>query len=277
MRKSFLILSVLGSMLFTTACNRAEFLFRFADDLAASRVDHYFDLTSEQKKELKVDIRQDIAVGKKEAFPKIAQRLRVLEKEIQKEPVAPETLQKAFSDIEKQVKGLTTYFEKTALKTSEKISTTQVDHFATEVRKNIREEENDPQEATEKAEKRYRRSAEYWVGGISRDQKQMIKNFLVKNPYPWQLQNRSQEFVVRQFLTAAKNPTDKKAFVEKFVKDYESVRLPEYREALALHQEAFYKFMSTDFWNSLSTDQKKRFKQNLIARAEQLERIAQQR
>lgn len=276
MRKSFGILSLLGFMLFTTACNRAEFLFRFADDMAASRADHYFDLTSEQKKTFKADVRQDIAVGKKEAFPKMAQRLRAFEKEIQKEPVASETLVQGFRDIEAQVKGLTVYFEKTAKKTSDSLTAKQVDHFAGVMRKNIDEEENDPQDAINKVIKRYRRAAEYWVGGISRNQDQLIKNFLVKNPYPWQLQNRSQKFVVNQFVEASKNTNDKKAFVEKFVNDYESVRLPEYREALSQHQEALYKFMSTDFWRSLSADQKARFKKNLIARAEQLERIAQQ-
>lgn len=276
MRKSIWLLSLLSFLSITTACSRGEFLFKFADDLAASRADKYFDLTSEQKKEFKTAIRKDIDTGKKEAFPKMAQRLRTLEKDMRQEPVQPETLKAAFTEIEKQVKGLAVYFQDTGITMSMKLSKAQIDHFASEVHENIKDEEKDPKDALEKVEKRYRRSFEYWVGGIDRDQDKMIKNFLVKNPYPWQLQNRSQEYVVKQFVEASKNPETKKAFVEKFAKDYESVRLPEYRKALEVHQAAFLDFVTNEFWNALKPDQRKRFKENLIARAEQLERIAAQ-
>jgi hypothetical protein len=272
-RKLTLFLSVL---LLSTACSRGEFLFRFADDLAASRVDHYFDLTSEQKKELKTELKKDIDTGKREAFPQMAQKLRQLEKDMNKEPMDPAVLASAFKEVEKQIKGLTVYFQDTTMKTSLNLSQEQIQHFAKEVREDIRNEEKDPKEAVEKVEKKYRRSLEYWVGGLSKEQNQMLKDFLAKNPYPWQLQNKSQEFVVTQFVEASKQPETRKVFVEKFIKDYESVRLPEYRTALADHQKAFVTFLTGDFWNKMPKDQRDRFRENLIARAEQLERIAKQ-
>jgi hypothetical protein len=267
---------LLISFLITTACSRGEFLFRFADDLAAAKVDHYFDLTSEQKKELKTELKKDIDVGKREAFPKMAQKLRKLEQDMSKEPVDPTILASAFKEVETQIKGLTVYFQDTTMKTSLNLSQEQIQHFAKEVREDIQDEEKDPKEAVEKVEKKYRRSLEYWIGGLSRDQDKMLKAFLEKNPYPWHLQNQSQEHVVKQFVTAAQAPESRKAFVEKFIKDYESVRLPEYRTALEQHQKAFIGFLTGEFWNAMPKDQRERFKENLIARAEQLERIAKQ-
>lgn len=274
--KRIIFLPLAAFILSTTACSRGEFLFRFADDYAASRADHYFDLTSAQKKEFKIEIRKDIDSGKKEALPQVASRLRQLEKEISSDEVDPAIFTKAFSEIEKQVKGLSVYFQDTAIKTSMNLSQEQVQHFANEVQEDIQEEESDPEEALEKVEKRYRKNIEYFVGDVNREQKALIQNFLQKNPYPWRLQNRSQEYVVKQFVEAAQNPETRKAFVEKFAKDYESVRLPEYTKALRDHQTAFISFLTNDFWKSMSKEQKQTFKENLIARAEQLERIAKQ-
>ena len=273
-RVIFAILTI--SILSTMACSRGEFLFRFADDYAASKADDYFDLTSDQKKLFKAEIRKDIDTGKKEALPKMANRLRQLEKDMRSETVDPQVFASAFKEIEKDVKGLTVYFQDTAIKASLNLSEAQVQHFAKEVRENIQEKEDDPEETVEKVEKRYRKSIEYFVGNMNRDQNKMLKEFLAKNPYPWHLQNLSQEHVVKQFVVAAQAPDTRKAFVEKFAKDYESVRLPEYKKALAEHQTAFMGFLTNDFWKSMSQDQKKNFKENLIARAEQLERIAKQ-
>jgi hypothetical protein len=275
-KKSLLYPILCLSLLISSACTRGTFLFRFADDIAASKIDHYFDLSKEQKKELKAEIKKDIDTGKKEALPKMANRLRQLEKQLDQEPVNPEIFVTAYKEIEKQVKGLTVYFQDTTMKTSVNLTQDQINHFAKEVREEIADEEKDPAEANEKVEKKYRRSLEFWVGGLSRDQDKMLKSFLAKNPYPWHLQNKSQEHVVQQFVESSKEPTARKAFVAKFVKDYESVRLPEYKTALSQHQKAFVNFLTEDFWSSMPKDQRARFKENLSARADQLDQIARQ-
>lgn len=274
--KRLLLAFTCFAILSTTACTGGEFLFRFADDLAASKADRYFDLSSDQKKELKAEIRKDINAGKKEALPKVAQRLRQLEKDMKKDSVDPAVFAMAFEEIEKQLKGLAVYFQDTAIKTSMNLSQEQIHHFAQEVREDIQEKTEDPEETLEKVEKKYRRAIEYFVGSMSGAQDKMLKNFLSKNPYPWRLQIQSQEHVVKQFVAAAQNPESRKSFVEKFAKDYESVRLPEYKEALSQHEKALITFLTTEFWHSMTPDQKVSFKENLIARAELLERIAQQ-
>lgn len=274
--KRIIFSSLLISILATSACTRGEFLFRFADDYAAAKVDKYFDLTSEQKKELKTEIRKDIDASKKEVLPKMAQHLRQLEKDMNHEAKAPEAFTSAVSDIQQEIKSIPVYFEQTAINASLKLSEDQVQHFASEVREEIQEKEEDPEEIVEKVEKRYRKSIEYFVGNLTRDQNKMIQDFLTKNPYPWKLQNLSQEHMVQQFVAAASKSATRKAFVEKFAQDYESVRLPEYTKALAEHQKAFVHFLANDFWASLTQDQKTELKENLIARAEQLERIAKQ-
>lgn len=265
-------------LLLCTGCGQLDLMVRWADITATSRADRYFDLTSEQKSELKENIQNDITKMRKEMFPEVAKSFRRLEPEIKKDQLNPELVAKNFVEIQSYFKKGTNYFKDSALKTAGKLSKQQFDHFAKKVREDIAEakENNEtPEKSLKTAYKRYRRSFEFWIGGISVKQQDEIEKFLKAHPYPWELQNKSREHTLKLFLEASHNPPALQKFVADYFVDYETSRLPEFNEALNKHKAAFQTFLTEQFWKSLSSSQKNVLRDNLITRAEDLDKIAQ--
>ncbi|MNL52356.1 hypothetical protein D3C87_1755210 [compost metagenome] len=98
--------------------------------------------------------------------------------------------------------------------------------------------------------------------------------FLKNHPYPWSLQNRSKYAVLDKFLNSRKNPVELEKFVKAFATDYESFRLPEFNQALKIHQAAFQEFFVKSLWPSIEADQRQELKENLLSRAENLEKLS---
>ncbi|WP_374074221.1 DUF6279 family lipoprotein [Bdellovibrio bacteriovorus] len=263
---------------FTSACSRSSLFVQFFDDLAVSKTDDYFDLSSQQRDELRESLQKDVKAIKKELLPEVAKTLRHIEPEVRKDKINAEVVATHFAEFQNYFKKLSSYFKNTAIKTSLTLKSEQYDHFAKVLREEIKEtqEDNqDPEDSLKLTLKRYRRSIEFWVGGLSSEQKEKIKKFVEAHPYPWKLQNQSKEFVLKQFLESRPDPEKLKKFVTNFYDDYESVRLPKFTLALNEHKRAFQKFLLDEFWQSLSKEQKSNLKENLLARAEELEQIAQ--
>ncbi|XGC79850.1 DUF6279 family lipoprotein [Bdellovibrio bacteriovorus] len=267
-----LVLSIL--LLATTACSRSSVMMSFADTLAVSKTDEYFDLTSQQKEELKKDLRQDLDALKKEFLPEVAKTLRKIESEVSKGKIESELIATHFTEFHVHFKKLTSYFANTAVKTVVTFQPEQFDYFAKTMKEEIKDR-SDVEEQNEKAYKRYRRSLEFWVGGLSQDQKDKLQGFLNQNPYPVKLETENKEYVVRQFLEVKADKEKLKEYVRSIYIDYESPRLPAFTEALNSHKKAFQKFLAETLWPTISKNQIENLKANLIARAEELEKIAQ--
>ncbi|MEN0058414.1 MAG: DUF6279 family lipoprotein [Bdellovibrio sp.] len=255
-------------------CSRSDIMYRFADTMAVSKTDDYFDLSSAQKKELKKDIQTDLEKMRKELLPQVAKSLRSVETQVGKGPLPEDFVADHVESAQTYFKKGTHYFSDTAVKLTASLDSTQISHFAKKVRKDI-EKRQDPDEANKELNKRYRRSLELWIGGLSKDQKESLKKFQSSHPYPFHLQAQSREYVLQKFLESSKDPQTMKNFVQQFTSDYESVRQPAYDQALQSYQKDFQKFLTGPFWSSLSTVQKEVFKKNLLTRAEELEKLSQ--
>ncbi|UXR66193.1 DUF6279 family lipoprotein [Bdellovibrio bacteriovorus] len=274
MKKIFLFALILASL----GCSRLDMVARWADVTAVSRADKYFDLTSAQEKELKKDLQQDINRLRKELLPEVAKSLRELEPEIKNGHMNPALLAKNFMLVQDYLKKGAAYFKNTAAKTAAQLKKDQFTYFATKVRADIEESKQDndtADKALRTTYKRYRRSVEFWIGGISAKQQEELESFLKAHPYPWDLQNKSREYSLKLFLDSRQNPEALKKFVLDYYTDYESSRLPEFTDALNAHKYAFQIFLAEKFWKGLSPEQKENLQENLIARAEDLEKIAQ--
>lgn len=267
-----LLLSFL--FLATTACSRSSVIMSFADTIAVSKTDEYFDLTSQQKEDLKKDLSQDLDTVKKEFLPEVAKTLRKIEAEVSKGKLESELLTTHFTEFHIHFKKLTSYFANTAVKTVATFAPEQFDYFEKTIKEEIKDR-SDIEEQNEKAYKRYRRSIEFWIGGLSQDQKDRLHGFLKQNPYPVKLETENKEHVVQKFLEAKADKEKLKEYVRSLYQDYEAPRLPAFTEALNTHKKAFQKFLSESLWPTISKNQLENLKANLIGRAEELEKIAQ--
>lgn len=245
--------------------------------MTVSKVDDYFDLDSSQKEQLKKDVESDIKNLRQDVFPQVAKSLRELEVLFGQDAVQTSMVAKIFEDSESYLKKATIKFENTALKVAPTLTDKQFDHFAEEVRENIEDSREDTATsagALKQSMKRYTRMLEFWVGNLNRDQRHQLREFLSKNPYPWELQNKSKQAVLEKFLNSRKDPEELKKFVKAFASDYDVYRLPEFKTALKQHQAAFQEFFVMNLWPTVQKNQRAELKENLISRAETLEKLA---
>jgi hypothetical protein len=280
--KTFLKILSLGALAvgcFSILGCGSSFMGVALQSMTVSKVDDYFDLESTQKDQLNKDVEKDLKEMRQDVFPQVAKSLRELDVQFSKDSVsAPGSLMaKIFEDSESYLKKVTVKFENTAVKTAATLNESQFQYFAKKIRENIEESQEDtnsPEGALKQSMKRYTKSVEFWVGNISRDQKTKLRDFLKNHPYPWSLQNKSKQAVLDQFLNSRKNPEELKKFVKGFATDYDTYRLPEFKAALKVHQTAFQEFFATSLWPSIEKKQKQELKENLLNRAESLEKLA---
>ncbi len=158
-----------------SACSRSEVMVEFFDSVATSKADDYFDLSSQQKSELKKDLQNDLDKARRELFPEVAKTLRSMEKEVQKDKLNAEFVSARYNDFQNYYKRLSGYFSDSSTKLVLSLQPAQFDYFADQVRKDIKK--NDLEEAERDVLKRYRRSLEFWIGGLSADQKKNFDSF----------------------------------------------------------------------------------------------------
>lgn len=272
-----LILAI-SSILILSSCSRSDVMFSFADNVIVSKTDDFFDLSGPQKKELQQHLDTDLERIRKESLPPIAKSLREIDAHTRQEKIEPAWVAQKFDEFQTKAKSLAFEFQNTAVKLSLSLQPEQYDHLAKEMNAEIRKTEKDnkdQKDSDKKNFKRYQRGMEMWVGGLSNEQKDKVKAFIAEHPFPWKLQNANREFVLNQFLESKKDPEKIKEFVSLFFQDYEAVRLPAYKEAVDNNKKAFRTFLVETFWPSLNETQKKNLSKNLIARAEELEKLSQ--
>jgi hypothetical protein len=275
--KTFLLILSLGALAVGFSGCGNSFLGVALESMTVSKVDDYFDLEGPQKDQLKKDVEKDLRDLRQDVFPQVAKSLRELDVKFSKDNVQTPLMAQIFQDSELYIKKATIKFETTAVKTAATLNEKQFDHFAKEIRENIEESQVDTRSAEaalKQSMKRYTKSIEFWVGNLSREQKGKLKDFLKNHPYPWSLQNKSKQAVLEQFLDSRKNPEDLKKFVKGFATDYDAYRLPEFKLALRTHQAAFQDFFVKSLWPSIEVKQRQELKENLLSRAENLEKLA---
>lgn len=265
-------------LIFTTSCSRTDLVFRFADTAMVSKADDYFDLSSEQKKELSKNIQDDLEGVRKNTLPKVAQSLRGLEMHVKDDKLDEVLVQSVFDQTQSYMKSLAASFSESALKTSTTLSSKQFDHFAKTVREDI-EKNREKNETSDKSLKenfrRYKRGFEFWIGSLTDEQEDALTDFLKAHPYPWQLQNQSREYVLQKFMASQKAPQDLRQFIVGYYTDYEAVRMAEFNQALNQHKASLKKFIVETLWPSLTQRQKSQLSKNLLEKATELEKIAQ--
>lgn len=272
--KLFKISLCLFSTCSLLSCSRTDVAYRFADTAIIYRTDSFFNLSSEQKKELKIRIQSDLNKVRKEKFPAFAQKLREWAPLTQQNKISEQEILKIYAEVQSDMKSVSTPFLETSINTVLSLKNEQFEHLKKKIQDEI-EDESDPQDWQQETLKKYRRSLEFWLGGLSALQKEKISNFLKANPYPSKLQNESRLYVLDKFLKSRDSQASREKFVRDFFADYEAARLPQFQSALNQHKQSFIKFLAEEFWATLDLSQRGHFKQNLLARSTELEQLSQ--
>lgn len=275
MRALVLILSL---FVLASCSGHTSFLVDIFDQIATSKVDDYFDLTSQQKTALKKDIQKDVDSIRKNLFPKMSKEMEKTAAMVDQSQFTPEMAAERYTVIQDQMKKLVHSFKATALKATSDLSPEQLKYFEKQTKKDldkIQQANSDSERSQKTLFDKYRRSLKFWMGPLNESQEKKLYQFVESNPYPWKLEVQSKEQSLKEFLKSYEKPAERKAFVEKYFDDFESIRSPEYKTALDAHKKAFRQFFSTELWPTLTSKQKETFKENLEDRATQIQKISQ--
>lgn len=272
--KKFLLLIICAFGIIN--CSRLDLAVNWADTYIASQVDKYFDLTSQQNKDLKKSLKEDLGRIRKEKFPEWANTLRDFEREIGNDSLTPEKYATYYRKTLEAAKTVQPYFTDTAVEMIGTASSGQLNHFEEAVReKNIEDKEKiqDREKARDKSRKNYLRWITMWVDSLTKDQNQLLNTHLNEHPFPRDLQIKNRAFAMTKFREAQKTPESLKTFVRDYYNNKRQYDSPEYQQALAGFQTELEKF-SYKFLQSLNNKQKQRLRENLKEKANTLDKLS---
>lgn len=258
------------------ACNRANVLFRFADTLFVSKADDYLDLDSSQQDRLKKSLRKDLKKVKEKTLPEIAKNLRELEVESRSEKISKAKVLELKNKSYEEFLSAGQYFKDTAIDISNTLSNSQYAHLTKQVQADIDKKTKDyKKDAAKHTAKKFLKATEFWIGPVSKSQREMITDFAKKNPYPWELKQKNRKSLLDKFLNSKDDKTARDELLSAYFLNYKNVQDPEFRTALNEYTTNLENFYIDKFWPTLSEDQKRTLRKNLLKRASDIEEVAQ--
>lgn len=259
-----------------TACNRAGVVFRFADTLIVSKADDYLDLDNSQQERLKKNIRKDLNKIKEKTLPEIAKNLRQFEVESRSAKINKDKVLDLKNKSYAEILYAGHYFKDTALDISNTLSNSQYSYLQKQVQADIEKKNKEyKKDAAKHTAKKYLKATEFWIGSVSKNQHEMITDFAQKNPYPWELKEKNRKSLLEKFLNSKDNKAFREELLTTYFTDHTNAQLPEFKLAMNEYTANLENFYIDKFWPTLSEDQKKTLRKNLLKRAGDLEEVAQ--
>lgn len=246
----------------------------FLGGMSVTKVESYFDLDQKQEKEFEKNLQQDLARLKQEQMQKFADSIREIDHRIPTEKVNSEILAETFDVLEKEYDRSASYFKNSAWKMVSSLREEQFLYFEKKVRKEIAlSREQAVESKNEELLQRFRKQITFWVGPTSIHQNQAIQHFIANEPFPWKERIDNRESILNNFMAQRKDPAKLRAVTEKFMEDYDSLRTPEYAQAMQ-NYEGKLKIFLNKFWSTLSYEQKQAMQASLNKQALELDRMA---
>ena len=247
---------------------------KWADWAIVKETDSYFDLTKAQNKELKQQIQKDLARVKKENFPIIAKFLRKIADQLKADKLSTEEIQGIQTEFQTVVRAALNQFQSTALDFSMSTSPEQIEYFKKKY--NAETEKHAEEIKTEKDQfklqkKNFEKWTDEWLNGLNSSQQVRLEEDIKAFPFPWQLQVRSRDVSLKNFLKARLSRDTLKIYMDKA----EDERDPEYEKALKEYQIHLRIFIGSLF-QSLTIEQKKYLIHKLESRAQELDVLARE-
>lgn len=257
-----------------SACSRLDLAYDWADTYIASKVDDYFDTSYQQNKNLKKSLQQDLAKMKDDVLPGWIQNAKQLEKEVAEGTLNENKVASVFSVVMSDVVQFSSHFCDTAVNFISSTNPKQLQYFATSFHKRT-EEDLDKWRNTKRSfndvRDKYYKYFNMFLGSLTSQQKDLVEKHLIESPFPMELRIKNKEWVFNHFIKQD-SPEKREAFVKDFYAHPENYDMPEYQAAYKLYQKNLEKLISQVLL-SLTSQQKKELRANLLEKVAQLEKI----
>ena len=214
-------------ILFSVSCNRLQMALDWSDTLLISRVEDYFDLNSEQEKQLKIAYQKTLKEVKKEELQQFSNQLLKIKDQIKSQKLERKHIQEHFDEIQNYILSISIKLEPQAQKLIEEQSKKSFDQFDQEFLDKLSEDRKEWQ-SLDKIQKNQIESWMSWgerlLGDLTEEQNKMIEAHIQKNPRPRMLQIESRQSVFEKFKLARQKPETRTQFIHQFFSDWNSGR-----------------------------------------------------
>lgn len=271
--KKILILGL--ALLGLTSCSRLDIAFRWMDVFIAGKVDDYFDINSQQKKELKKSVNQDLKLIQAKLLPQWIEQFKLIQNDVNLDSFDEKKVARYFTSFMTDVEGMKTYFLGTAVQFAASIDDAQMVNFQKSFLKKTAE---DVEKAKNQTKLRRDYQAKYvdyfemFVGSLTQEQENLVTKHLASSCFPAELKAKNNEHIFTTFVAEAKTREARVHFVKDLYSHPQQFDLPAYRDAIASYQSDL-KGLITEILMTLTADQKKNLKKNLAEKTAQLEKV----
>ncbi|MNJ98609.1 hypothetical protein D3C87_163760 [compost metagenome] len=275
MKKTMMFLCV-GLLFFSTACSRLDMAFKSADMFLAFRVDDYFDISSQQKKDLKANFKKDLERLKKESLPELSAQLKRVDQDLERNALNEERLTELVKYSMTTMEEVLSQFSGTTQAFVGSLKPEQFIYFEKASEKKLAEEREtvrDQGDFLKKGRKTYARWLEMFFGDLTRDQKALLDQHLMKTTYFYELKIKNKESFLKKIKAGKNSPEMQKQLVISYYSDKGSQDIPEFSQGQKQFEKDLEIFLS-QLIQSLSPSQKAKLKANILDKARQLDRLA---
>jgi len=227
----FALLGIL--LLFSLGCNRISFVLYWADTLAVSSLNDYFDLNSSEEKQLKKEINQIITEVKSTEFKLTVDLLNKIKMDIKNDSIEVKKIENYELEFDKIIESL-----------SLKTKTIFVNRIQTQQPKGFEKFDAEFAARMKKSVKRFDKSKIYdqdlksldrWVdnslGFLTPNQQIWLKKEIKENPSPQLLRVQSRQAVFDKFKSLRNDSIKLNQFLNQYFENWESEQTVEYISA----------------------------------------------
>lgn len=257
-------------------CNQIGLAFKWVDTYIASKVDDYFDINSQQSRELKSGIQKDLRQVKSQVLPQWIERLKELESEVKAGPLNPQKTALYFELFMRDIEHISSRFQETARGFIANTQPQQLAYFAKAYRKKALEDlirYQKKEKYRKELRSKYIEYTRMFLGPLTATQTHLIESHLDATPFPSELKSKNKDHILQEYLKVGNSPQAQRDFLNRYYSNPEFLDLPQYRAALALYQQGLQKLVA-DLLASLTHEQKLNLIESLREKTLQLEQIA---
>lgn len=223
-----------------TACSKIEIAKRWGDTFLWWQVNDLVEYSSAVKADARKQTDQMYAIIQAKGFPAWAEQMEAFKAKVETKSLKQEDVTASMQELRKQFGQLGKALQTNVLALIDLMGEKEFQNLIRNYRKKIDKEQaeaDDVKSQQEKVEERYVSAIEFFLGSLSEPQEKIVKDFMMKEPYPYQLQLKNKRRYL-EMIEATKGDKEKmKALAKDFSVINSSLEAAEFQSARAAYIE----------------------------------------
>lgn len=279
--RSLTATALVAFLILLPACNKTEWVARWADTYIAWKINHQFDFSGDAKKTVKSESERLVKDFRKKQFPKMAQSFFAWSKELGSLEFSQEDKVKIWvtaktAQSEEFLDALRAELEPFALNISSQVGAENWQSFL----KDFEKENSRILKDKGKCAGKMADEIEEWLGSLNSSQQAAIEKYCQTRKDSQEVRVKNRQHLLQTFQNWS-HPNGSNVFrssefqaaTQKWLKNYKSIQSPESQEKWKISRQQLIESMTQILVNS-SESQRKRLREKLESDAQNLQRLS---